>query len=171
MSKKELKNFIGFGVAGNFAKHLEQAGEASDFLNVAVDDADAPKGIFPFYVPNSDTFLGTFPLSSDTIIHPRAKDGNLQLEPEVAIICTVKYEGDKVVDIIPNFFSAYNDCSIRKENAKKISEKKNWGEETKGISSQILPIDKFEKGGCMDSYHIASFLGISPTQLSRIRKG
>jgi len=158
MSKKHLKEFIGFGVAGNFAHHLEQAGEASDFVNVEVDDENAPKGIFPFYLPTSDTFLGTYPLSNETIIHPRTKDGNLQLEPEVAIICSVEYKDNKIIDIIPNFFTAYNDCSIRKENAKKISEKKNWGEETKGISSQILPIDKFEKGGCMDSYHIASFL-------------
>jgi hypothetical protein len=158
MSKKVLKEFIGFGVAGNFAHHLEQAGEASDFVNVQVDDAKAPKGIFPFYLPNSDTFLGTYPLSNNTIKHPRVENGNLQMEPEVALICELKYEDEQVVDITPNFFTAYNDCSIRKENAKKISEKKNWGLETKGISSQIIPLDKFEKGGVMDSFHIASFL-------------
>ncbi len=158
MSKEHLKKFLGFGVAGNFAHHLEQAGEASDFVNVKVDDENAPKGIFPFYIPNSNTFVGTYPLSSTTIIHPRTVDGNLHMEPEIALICEVVYDGDKVADIIPNFFTAYNDCSIRKEGAKKISEKKNWGEETKGISSGILQIDKFEKDGVMDSYHIASFL-------------
>ena len=158
MSKEHLKNFIGFGVAGNFAHHLEQAGEASDFVNVQVDDEKAPKGIFPFYLPNSKTFLGTYPLSSHNIKHPRTQDGNLQMEPEVALICEIIYENDIVKDIIPNFFTAYNDCSIRKEGAKKISQKKNWGEETKGISSQIIPIDKFEHGGILDNYHIASFL-------------
>lgn len=158
MSKKHLKEFIGFGVAGNFAHHLEQAGEASDFVDVKVDDENAPKGMFPFYLPSSESFLGTYPLSSKNITHPRTKDGNLQMEPEVALICELKYENNKVIDITPNFFTAYNDCSIRKEGAKKISEKKNWGEETKGISSKILPLDKFEKGGVMDSYHIASFL-------------
>jgi hypothetical protein len=158
MSKEHLKKFIGFGVAGNFANHLEQAGEASDFVDVKVDDENAPKGIFPFYLPNSKSFLGTYPLSSKNIKHPRTKDGNLQMEPEVALICELEYEAGKVKNIIPNFFTAYNDCSIRKEGAKKISEKKNWGEETKGISSDIIPLDKFEKGGNMDSYHIASFL-------------
>ncbi|MEA2017239.1 MAG: DUF5718 family protein [Campylobacterota bacterium] len=158
MSKEHLKNFIGFGVAGNFAHHLEQAGEASDFVDVKVEDENAPKGIFPFYIPNSENFLGIYPLSSQNINHPRTKDGNLQMEPEVALICEIEYENNKVKNIIPNFFTAYNDCSIRKENAKKISEKKNWGEETKGISSEIIAIDKFEKGGCMDSFHIASFL-------------
>jgi len=158
MSKEHLKEFIGFGIAGNFAHHLEQAGEASDFVNIKVDDENAPKGIFPFYLPKSETFLGTYPLSSQNIKHPRTKDGNLQMEPEVALICEIIYENNQVKDIIPNFFTAYNDCSIRKEGAKKISEKKNWGEETKGISSQIIPIDKFEEDGIMESYHIASFL-------------
>lgn len=39
---------IGLGVAGNFAGHLEQAGEARDFVAVAVKEAIAPKAIFPF---------------------------------------------------------------------------------------------------------------------------
>ncbi|MFA7258063.1 MAG: DUF5718 family protein, partial [Aeromonas bestiarum] len=43
--------FIGLGVAGNFAGHLEQAGEASDFVAVVVRDTSAPKALFPFYVP------------------------------------------------------------------------------------------------------------------------
>jgi hypothetical protein len=103
--------------------------------------------------------LGIYPLSSKQIVYPtNIGEGNLQMEPEVALICELKYEDEKVVDIIPNFFTAYNDCSIRKPNAKKISEKKNWGEDTKGISSQIIELDKFEKGGMMDNYYIASFL-------------
>ncbi|MCI0501134.1 MAG: DUF5718 family protein [Epsilonproteobacteria bacterium] len=159
MSKKHLKEFIGFGVAGNFAHHLVQAGEANDFVNVITKEENAPKGMFPFYLPGSESFLGTYPLSSEVIVYPKnIQEGNLQMEPEVALICEVVYEDGKVIDLIPNFFTAYNDCSIRKPNAKKISEKKNWGENTKGISSQILPLDKFSKGGVMDSYHIASFL-------------
>ncbi|MEA2049527.1 MAG: DUF5718 family protein, partial [Campylobacterota bacterium] len=158
MSKEHLKKFIGFGVAGNFAHHLEQAGEAIDFINIKVDDEKAPKGIFPFYIPKDNSFLGTYPLSNNNIVHPRTQDGNLQMEPEVALICELKYKDGKVIDIIPNFFTAYNDCSIRKDNAKKISEKKNWGENTKGISSQILPIDSFEKGGILDSYFILSYI-------------
>lgn len=157
MSKQHLKKFIGFGIAGNFAHHLEQAGESVDFVNVEVEEENAPKGIFPFYLPNSDTFLGTYPLSSETIAIQN-EDENLQMEPEVALICELVYENGKVIDLIPNFFTAYNDCSIRRPNAKKISEKKNWGENSKGISSHIIEIDSFEKGGAMDNYHIASFL-------------
>jgi hypothetical protein len=157
MSKDHLKEFIGFGIAGNFAHHLDQAGEAADFVNVVVEEENAPKGIFPFYLPNSDTFLGTYPLSSNTLVYPR-HDDNLQMEPEVGLICELKYDGSKVIDLVPNYFTAYNDATIRKEGASKISQKKNWAEQTKGISSHIIPIDKFEHGGIMDSYHIASFI-------------
>ncbi len=159
MSKQHLEHFIGFGIAGNFAHHLEQAGEASDFIDVKTDEENAPKGIFPFYLPSSSSFLGTYPLSSEKIISPVGINGNLQLEPEMALIGTIVYDDNmNVTDLRFNYFTAYNDCSIRKEGAKKISEKKNWGENTKGISSQIQELDKFEKGGKLDSYHIASFL-------------
>jgi hypothetical protein len=53
---------------------------------------------------------------------------------------------------------AHNDCSIRREGAKKISEKKNWGPETKGTASQSIAIDRFEPGGVLDNYRIASYL-------------
>ena len=45
---QEMRGWFGFGVAGNFAGHLEQAGEAVDFVNVA-SEGSAPKGIFPWY--------------------------------------------------------------------------------------------------------------------------
>jgi hypothetical protein len=157
MDFENLKEYIGFGIAGNFANHLEQAGEIVDFVNVEVDEVHAPKGIFPFYLPKFDTFLQTFPLSSETINIPDY-DCNLQLEPEVALICEISYKDDIVADITPKAFCAYNDCSIRKEGAKKISEKKNWGSNSKGISTQTITLDKFENGGVMDSYHIASYL-------------
>ena len=53
---------------------------------------------------------------------------------------------------------ASNDCSIRKEGAKKISEKKNWGSASKGFASNLIKIDKFTEGGILDRYRIASFL-------------
>jgi len=54
--------------------------------------------------------------------------------------------------------SAFNDCSIRKPNAKKISEKKNWGASCTGVARQWLEINQFETGGILDHMHIASYL-------------
>ena len=154
---------IGFGVAGNFAGHLEQAGEAADFVTVAVKEVTQPKAIFPFYLPNIYSgLLATYPLSSTNITPPNDAD-NLQIEPEVALVCDVIYstdvnEGHQTVSaLIPRQFGAYNDCSIRKPHAKKISEKKNWGANSKGISDHLITIDHFSVGGVLDSYRIASF--------------
>jgi hypothetical protein len=154
----EYRNYIGFGVAGNFAGHLEQANEASDFKEVAVAESHAPKAIFPFYIPAAslDSFLTNYPISANKLKMPETEH-NVQIEPEVALICHVKYDGQKVIAIEPKSFGAYNDCSIRRPGAKKISEKKNWGQESKGLSSQLIELDKFSDGGVLDNYSITSF--------------
>lgn len=154
--KIDLENVAGFGVAGNFANHLEQAGESEDFINVKVDEKDAPKGIFPFYLKGFDGFISTFPLSDTSIVEKPSE--NIQMEPEIALLCDVSYENGKVSKLIPTHFSAFNDCSIRRKGAKKISEKKNWGAYTKGVSQDFIPIDTFSCGGIMDHYNIASFI-------------
>jgi hypothetical protein len=154
----DYRNFIGLGVAGNFALHLEQAGESADFKDVLTEDPNGPKGVFPFYIPGREGQLGVYPISSDTLVLPN-EACNVQPEPEVALVCDVEYDGEgSVTRIVPKSFGAYNDGSLRKEGAAKISHKKNWGHSTKGLSDTLIPIDRFEKGGIMDSYRIASFV-------------
>ncbi len=149
---------IGLGVAGNFAHHLEQAGELEDFKNVKTAEPNAPKGIFPFYLPNSDTFLGTYPICDEILELPKY-EANAQVEPEIAIFFDIVYDDNmKVKDLKAIKFTVFNDCTIRKEGAKKISEKKSWGETSKGIGKTWIMIDKFEDGGIMDNYRLCSFL-------------
>ena len=150
-----------FGVAGNFTGHLEQAGEAVDFANVVTKEENAPKAMFPTYIPGNSAevpeFLHTFPFECGKIIFP-ANEQKLQIEPECAIICCLEWNGENVVSVKPVAFGASNDCSIRKEGAKKISLKKNWGKASKGLSENLIAIDRFTEGGILDSYRIASFL-------------
>ena len=149
------RDFIGFGIAGNFANHLEQAGESKDFVDVVAKEG-APKGIFPTFIPNSDTFLGIFPFSSEEIDFIDDKD--IQMEPEIALMCEMSYKDGEVESIEPKLFGAYNDCSIRIEGAKKISHKKNWGKNSKGVSKNFIKIDNFSKGGVMDNYSLSSYI-------------
>ena len=159
--KIELNEMPCFGVAGNFTGHLEQAGEAVDFANVVTKEANAPKAMFPTYIPGNSAevpeFLHTFPFECGKIIFP-ANEQKLQIEPECAIICCLEWNGENVVSVKPVAFGASNDCSIRKEGAKKISLKKNWGKASKGLSENLIAIDRFTEGGILDSYRIASFL-------------
>lgn len=159
----DLSKVIGLGVAGNFAGHLEQAGEAKDFLNVKVNEAQAPKALFPFYLPNpqgdiSSSFLKVYPLTDNVLVAPCGEGDNLQVEPEIGVIFDIIYEGERVVNLIPKFFGAYNDSSIRRAGAKKISEKKNWGEGTKGFAGNLLAIDEFTADSLISNYRICCYL-------------
>ena len=94
-----LEEMATFGVAGNFTGHLEQAGEAKDFTNIKTKEENAPKAIFPTYIPSENNlvpeYLKSFPFDSDKIIFPKNEE-NLQIEPECAIICDVIWNDDKV---------------------------------------------------------------------------
>ena len=56
------------------------------------------------------------------------------------------------------YFSAFNDFSIRIQDGNKLSTKKNWGPNTKGISQDIIEIDNFTEKGILNKYHITSFI-------------
>ena len=159
----KYENFLGLGIAGNFALHLDQAGEAEDFKDVITADEAAPKGMFPFYLPSKQhnssakETLYTYPLSSNRLDLPK-EDVNVQAEPEVGLVCNIEYSDGKITHIKPTHFGAYNDASIRVKGANKISDKKNWGANSKGLSEKLFEIDRFEEGGVMDSFSICSFL-------------
>ncbi len=164
----KYKKFLGLGIAGNFALHLTQAGEDEDFKDVITADETAPKGMFPFFLPRQQNpvnraelhakkTLTTYPLGADNIKLPK-ENLNVQAEPEVGLICDLEYTTGKLSKITPRYFGAYNDYSIRVKGAAKISDKKNWGHETKGFSNNIIEIDKFSEGGNIDNYSICSFL-------------
>jgi hypothetical protein len=154
----QLENVLCLGVAGNFAHHLEQAGELEDFKNVITSEVDAPKGIFPFYIPNSDSFLGLYCIGTHRLTLPSYKS-NAQVEPEISVLFDVVYDEDNnVTNLLAQRFTTFNDCTIRKEGVKKISEKKSWGLNSKGIGSTWIDIDTFEKGGVMDNYQLCSYV-------------
>ncbi len=154
----DLREAAGVGVAGNFAGHLEQAGEAADFARVAAVDATAPKGIFPWYMPHFSGFLGEYPVSPDRLLLPDASGNHhLQIEPEVGVVFATRYDGDRVCALTPVALGAFNDCSIRRANAAKISHKKNWGPCSKGLGP-LMPVGDLEPGGGLAGLRIASFL-------------
>jgi Family of unknown function (DUF5718) len=162
----ELRSWFGFGVAGNFAGHLEQAGEAADFVNVASDGV-APKGIFPWYAPGSDTFLGEFPLSQSEIALPESNEPlNLQIEPEVGLAARVVWSGDTVVTLQPFALGAFNDCSIRRPGAPKISHKKNWGPASKGVAPQFFEVSDLTPDGPTASLRLVCHLEAANGELN-----
>lgn len=160
LATDDLRAAAGIGVAGNFAGHLEQAGEAADFAGVTAASPEAPKGIFPWYLPGDDTFLGDFPISCGRLARPEG-DGpvNLQIEPEVGLVCDLVYDDAGAVTAIrPTALGAFNDCSIRRPGAAKISHKKNWGGESKGLAARLFAVSDLDPAGPTAAFRLASFL-------------
>jgi len=112
----------------------------------------------------SESFLRTFPLSADTIQHPGQTTGqpaNLQIEPELALLCELRYDDStqRVEQVLPTHFTAYNDCSLRNPRATKISQKKNWGSNTKGLAcGQWIALDSFTPQGMLSRFRLACYL-------------
>jgi len=169
----DLHRVFGFGVAGNFAGHLEQAGEAADFVGVGPAGAEAPKGIFPWFVPTPEPsavpagaegvipeFLRAFPLSHDRILLPEGDGLNLQIEPEVGVLAEVDYDPRSGVAsaVRPVAIGAFNDCSIRRPGAEKISHKKNWGPDSKGLAPLLYAVTDLSPDGPTSTWRLACFL-------------
>ena len=150
----DFKNIPCFGIAGNFAQHLEQAGEASDFAGL-VREGGAPKGIFPFYVPGNSSFLGRYPLDNKRLKIP--KNVGVQAEPEIALRLGLNYGKKGICSLKPLSFMSFNDASVRGVKAAKISHKKNFSGASRGAGNEIA-IDKFSSGGICDDFSLASFL-------------
>jgi hypothetical protein len=167
--RRHWNRTFGLGVAGNVAGHMAQAGEA---------EADAspqgtPEALFTFYAPHPHTvdatedeilsLLSTFPVTNATIELPRniREAGDLQVEPELGLYCDIVYsrEGDRVERLVPRRVAAFNDCSIRKlDTAQKLSEKKNWGFASKGISIKSFRIDSMSQGSLVDKLVLTSYI-------------
>lgn len=146
-----------FGIAGNMAGHLEQAGEAGDFTQISAAPGQ-PKGMFPYHIPGHASFLGVDPVSSDRLVLPTGEDaGRVQAEPEVGLVVALDWADGQVAAVRPLGFTAYNDASVRRP-APKISRKKNWGPHTKGLAAEVVPLDGLSAGGILDRYHLMSFL-------------
>ena len=144
------------GIAGNFTGHLEQAGEAKDFVAVKAA-AGKPKGIFPMYLPIDGHRLGTWPFSDQTLQLPD-HDADVQPEPEVALRCAVTWSDEGVAGLRPLAYAAFDDTSLRRPPQPKISMKKNWGPCSKGMSATWLPIDRFDEQGAIGHARLTCLL-------------
>ncbi|MBC7643772.1 MAG: hypothetical protein H7123_01505, partial [Thermoleophilia bacterium] len=139
----------------------DQPGEAVVFVN---GDAAAamPKGIFPWYAPGSDTFFGAFPLSSELLTIPEPVGDaplKIQVEPELAVLCDVRRDSaGNVARLSPRWVAAFDDCSLRRPGAAKISQKKNWGMGSKGVAATAFAVTEPNPTGQLASLRLACFL-------------
>lgn len=149
---------FGIGIAGNFAGHLQQTGEAKGLQGTV--DTQSPQALFPFYVPGaSDVYLDVNPYSFDVLMLPKDPAAKVQMEPEIALIAKVKYLGTSVLGFEPESMTLFNDATHRNAVVEKLAQKKNWGAASKGIATKVIPLAEFSKSADLDKYRFCSFLG------------
>lgn len=170
---------IGIGVAGNVAGHMAQAGEADP---ASPAHTATPAAIFVFYLPQplapeeaaaashaaavptgpASSRLSRFPVTNAVIDFPHIEGGGkVQVEPEVALHADIIYKADgrTVEKLVPRQIAAFNDCSMRElAGSQKLSEKKNWGFGSKGISLHSFSVDSFSPGTLVDRLVLTSFV-------------
>ena len=66
--------------------------------------------------------------------------------------------GDTVDTLRPFAIGAFNDCSIRRPNARKISEKKNWGPASKGVARRFFDVNALNPDGPTATMRLACHL-------------
>lgn len=115
--------------------------------------------------------LTRFPITNALINMP-VVGGQVQVEPEIALYVEIVYKKNviahpykrKLVDkLIPRKLAAFNDCSIRQlESSRKLSEKKNWGLGSKGISLSTIPlpdgVEDFTEDGLASNFVLAAYI-------------
>ncbi|CAE7619910.1 unnamed protein product [Symbiodinium sp. CCMP2456] len=129
-----------------------------------------PPAVFTFYAPHPHTVdatedeilqrLENFPVTNAVIDFPR-QGGNVQVEPEMGLYCDIVYtkDGRAVERLVPRRIAAFNDCSIRQlDGSSKLSEKKNWGFGSKGISLRSFRINSISRGSYVDQLCMASYI-------------
>jgi len=152
------KSWIGLAIAGNQAGHLDQAGETQHFK--AIDSVtNAPKGMFPWYIPDAENFLKTNPISSSKI--KTCGNDPLQPEPEIALVVQFNYTegGENLINGIKlKGFTAFNDCS-RRISAPKLSLKKNWGPHSQGMAKNVIKLEDFSaQSSILNQYRLGCYL-------------
>lgn len=125
-----MNNTIYLGIIGNYKGHLSGA------ENVA--EHEVPNGIF---VINND-HVETVTIGS-MIKYPQQGE-DVDIEPELVIRFKIGYQDGNVSSLRPEAMTIGNDFTIRTlENSDKISQRKAWGEKSKGLNSLWWQMDEF----------------------------
>jgi len=167
--RRHWNRTFGLGVAGNVAGHMAQAGE-SEAPAEGESHPTTPAAIFTFFAPHPHTvdatedeildMIAQFPVTNAVIDFPTI-GGKVQVEPELGLYVDVVYakDGQSVERLTPRRIAAFNDCSLRElEGSEKLTEKKNWGFGSKGISLRSIRIPSISKGSLVDQLVLTSFI-------------
>ncbi|WED23960.1 DUF5718 family protein [Vibrio sp. JC009] len=140
-----MSNYICIGIIGNYFGHLSGAEN--------VEEHPLPNGIFVIHREHEETL--TTGLEAK---YPQAGT-NVDIEPEFVIRFNVSYEDGKVSALQARQMTIGNDYTIRKlDGSDKISQRKAWGEKSKGINRIWWDMKEFTPENYGESLKLVSYI-------------
>ncbi|MDG3085602.1 DUF5718 family protein [Vibrio hannami] len=125
-----MSNNAYIGIIGNYFGHLSGAEN--------VEEHPLPNGIFVIHQSHADTVS-----SGNVALYP-LEGTNVDIEPEFVIRFEANYKNAKLESLTPKQMTIGNDFTIRKlDGSLKISERKAWGEKSKGINQTWWDMHEF----------------------------
>jgi len=133
------------GIIGNFSGHLSGAEDVAEH--------DLPNGIFVIHCDHPETLS-----SSPSALYPPA-GSRVDIEPEFVLRCKVSYEDGKVSAMMATQITIGNDFTIRElEGSDKISQRKAWGEKSKGINQKWWDVLRLSPDNYGENLKLVSYI-------------
>ncbi|MEI8598271.1 DUF5718 family protein [Vibrio sp. M60_M31a] len=111
-TKQPLTHSVVLGIAGNSPviwHRPERFSAFSEQQKKEHQEAQRPRALFPMFVRElSDSYLGQMPFSSSKLVLPEEQDAKVQMEPEVAIKCSVTYTEQGKIAALTHFCADVN---------------------------------------------------------------
>jgi len=140
-----MRNSICIGIIGNYFGHLSGAEN--------VEEHRLPNGIFVI-----DKGKPGMLTASSQAKYPD-EGTNVDIEPEFVIRFSADYSNGRLDSLIATHITIGNDYTIRSlEGSSKISQRKAWGDKSKGIHSLWWEIDQFTADNYGENLSLISFI-------------
>lgn len=140
-----MTSSICIGIIGNYFGHLSGAEN--------VEEHPLPNGIFVINRDHPETLT-----TGSEAWYPKAGT-SIDIEPEFVIRFRASYEAGKLAALEPKQMTIGNDFTIRKlDGSSKISERKAWGEKSKGINRKWWDMLSFTPENYGKNLNLVSYI-------------
>lgn len=140
-----MLNSISIGIIGNYFGHLSGAEN--------VKEHPLPNGIFVIHCDHPETVT-----SGVEAKYPQSGT-DLDIEPEFVIRFATRYQNGRLSELTATHMTIGNDFTIRSlDGSSKISQRKAWGEKSKGINSTWWQMQEFTKANYGKNLNLISYI-------------
>lgn len=140
-----MRNSISVGIIGNYFGHLSGAEN--------IKEHPLPNGIFIIHCDHPET------MTSGAEVKYPINGSKVDIEPEFVIRFDTRYQNGKLSALTATHMTIGNDFTIRElDGSSKISQRKAWGEKSKGINSTWWEMREFTSENYGKNLNLISYI-------------